>query len=119
MHQMTVDELIRIHTGKSYRVYMVGFLPGFAYIGMVDERIASPRKDSPRMQVPAGSVGIAGAQTGIYPFVSPGGWQLIGQTPISLFDASKEDPTFFKPGDTVRFDPIGLDEFHHLKNPAS
>jgi len=114
-HNMMIEELIEIHLQKSYRVYMIGFLPGFAYMGRIDERIMSPRKASPRIQVPAGSVGIASDQTGIYPFDSPGGWQLIGQTPLRLFDASKKSPTLFEPGDEVKFYKIGLEEFYHLK----
>jgi inhibitor of KinA len=98
---------------------MIGFLPGFAYMGKVDHRIVSPRKASPRTQVPAGSVGIAGEQTGIYPFNSPGGWQIIGQTPLTLFDANNERPSLLEPGDEVRFQQISLDEFHHLKNKSS
>lgn len=119
MQQLSVNEVIEIHSSKIYRIYMIGFLPGFAYMGTVDSRIASPRKDSPRINVPAGSVGIAGTQTGIYPFDSPGGWQLIGQTPLQLFDTTKENPTLLEPGDQVRFYAISLEEFHHLKNNQS
>ena len=100
-HQLSAEELIKIHCTKTYRVYMIGFLPGFAYMGTVDERIISARKSEPRLQVPAGSVGIAGAQTGIYPFTSPGGWQLIARTPITLFDVAKQNPTYLPPGDEV------------------
>jgi inhibitor of KinA len=92
---------------------MIGFLPGFAYMGTVDDRIVSPRKASPRTNVPAGS------QTGIYPFASPGGWQIIGQTPLILFDTHKTSPSLFEPGDEVRFQKISLEEFHHLKNGLS
>jgi inhibitor of KinA len=119
LHQLKMEEIIEIHCSKIYRIYMIGFLPGFAYMGTVDERIASPRKSSPRINVPAGSVGIAGSQTGIYPFDSPGGWQLIGQTPLQLFDATKENPTLLEPGDQVSFHAISLEEFHHLKNKNS
>lgn len=119
MHHLLVDELISIHCKQTYRVYMIGFLPGFAYMGRVDDRIASPRKAFPRTSVPAGSVGIAGSQTGIYPFASPGGWQLIGQTPLILFDTNKIAPSLFEPGDEVRFQQISLEEFHHLKNGLS
>jgi inhibitor of KinA len=118
-HQLTIEELIEIHIQQTYRVYMIGFMPGFAYMGKVDHRIASPRKANPRMHVPAGSVGIAGVQTGIYPFNSPGGWQIIGQTPLLLFDANKECPTLLEQGDEIRFHQISLDEFHHLKNKSS
>ena len=119
LHNLSVEELIDIHCNQTYRVYMIGFLPGFAYMGTVDNRIASPRKSVPRTNVPAGSVGIAGSQTGIYPFASPGGWQLIGQTPLILFDTHKNSPSLFEPGDEVRFQQISLAEFHHLKNGLS
>jgi inhibitor of KinA len=110
MKNMSVEELIRIHTSRSYRVYMLGFLPGFAYLGEVDERITMPRKAQPAM-VTAGSVGIAGSQTGIYPLTSPGGWQIIGRTPLQLFDADKEEPTLVKAGDIIEFYSISPDEF--------
>jgi inhibitor of KinA len=97
------DEVIDIFTSRIYRVYMLGFLPGFAYMGEVDSRIASPRKSTPRLQVPKGSVGIAGRQTGIYPFGSPGGWQIIGRTKMELFTPDDETPCFFAPGDHVKF----------------
>jgi len=119
LHHLSIETFIEIHTQKTYRVYMIGFLPGFAYMGTVDKKIVSPRRASPRTQVPAGSVGIAGAQTGIYPFTSPGGWQIIGQTPIPLFDTHKTAPSYFEPGDEVRFQPISVEEFHHLKNSLS
>jgi len=117
--QLELDELVAIHISRTYRVYMIGFLPGFAYMGSLDERIVAPRKQTPRTHVAAGSVGIAGVQTGIYPFASPGGWQLIGQTPINLFNANSEMPSFFQPGNLVQFEPITLDQFHHLKNNPS
>jgi inhibitor of KinA len=115
----TVEALIQSHTAKVYRVYMVGFLPGFAYMGTVDEALATPRKARPRTSVPAGSVGIAGRQTGIYPFDSPGGWQLIGRTPITLFSAHAKDPVFFQPGDEVRFFTIGRDELNDYQKRYS
>ena len=115
LHKLSIEEVIQLHTSRSYRVYMIGFLPGFTYMGTVDEKIATPRKAQPRMRVPAGSVGIAGEQTGIYPFDSPGGWQLIGQTPISLFSVDEEDPCYLKPGDEVEFYPISFSEFAKLK----
>jgi len=114
-HQLTVEEVIQLHTAETYRVYMIGFLPGFAYMGSVDERIRTARKTSPRTKVPAGSVGIAGEQTGIYPLDSPGGWQLIGQTPLQLFDATQTDPCLLQPGDEVQFSSISLTVFHKLK----
>jgi inhibitor of KinA len=108
---LTVEEVIRIHTSKAYRVFMVGFLPGFAYMGKVDERIAVPRLSSPRNNVKAGSVGIAGLQTGIYPLQSPGGWQLIGQTPLKIFDIQKNDPCLLKAGDMVQFISVTKEVF--------
>lgn len=97
------DELIDIFTAREYRVYMLGFLPGFAYMGDVDERIAAPRRTTPRTKVPRGSVGIAGRQTGIYPLESPGGWQIIGRTDLVLFSAHASEPCLFSAGDRVRF----------------
>ncbi len=114
-HKINVDDVIKLHTGKTYRVFMIGFMPGFAYMGSVDEKIITPRKANPRTSVPAGSVGIAGEQTGIYPFDSPGGWQLIGQTPVKMFDAEKEMPCFLQPGDEVQFYPITKDDFQNIK----
>jgi len=116
---LSMEEFIQLHSSKIYKVYMLGFLPGFAYMASVDERIRLPRKETPRKLVAAGSVGIAGEQTGIYPLDAPGGWQLIGKTPISLFDISKENPCFFTPGDQVKFEPISLDAFHELNSSKS
>lgn len=100
--QLTPEEVIRIHTSKVYRVYMIGFLPGFSYMAEVDEHIALPRKEKP-VPVPAGSVGIAGSQTGIYPFNGPGGWNIIGRTPLQLFNAQAKNPVLLKAGDEVEF----------------
>ena len=97
--------VIKIFTAATYRVYMLGFLPGFAYMGDVDERIAAPRRTSPRLSVPAGSIGIAGRQTGIYSLESPGGWQIIGRTDMRLFDPFSEEPSLLKAGDLVKFVP--------------
>ncbi len=113
-HQLTRDEVISIHASKAYHVFMIGFLPGFPYMGSVDERIATPRKSSPRTKVPAGSIGIAGIQTGIYPVSSPGGWQLIGRTPCKIFDVKKESPCLLRPGDSVKFYSIDKTEFEKL-----
>ena len=107
---ITADEVIQIHTSKTYKVYMLGFLPGFAYMGELDERIVMPRKPQP-VNIMAGSVGIAGRQTGIYPSASPGGWQIIGRTALKLFDANKEEPTLLRAGDRVQFYSITKDEF--------
>lgn len=98
--------VIARHAAGRYRVYMLGFLPGFAYLGGVDPAIGAPRRASPRPVVPAGSVGIAGLQTGVYPCESPGGWQLIGRTPLAMFDLSREAPAILAPGDVVRFVPL-------------
>ncbi|HEX9962175.1 MAG TPA: 5-oxoprolinase subunit PxpB [Pyrinomonadaceae bacterium] len=97
------EEVVEIFLEKTYRVFMLGFLPGFAYLGETDERIAAPRKPAPRLKVPRGSVGIAGRQTGIYPFESPGGWQIIGKTGIELFTPGAENPTRLQAGDLVKF----------------
>jgi KipI family sensor histidine kinase inhibitor len=99
-------EAVALHAGREYRVYMVGFVPGFAYMAEVDSRIAAPRRRSPRTAVPAGSVAIAGGQTGVYPSVTPGGWNIIGRTPLLPFDPRRSEPFLFKPGDLVRFRPL-------------
>ena len=116
---LSKEEIIRRHSGKIYRVYMIGFLPGFAYMGEVDEEIAMERKLMPRQSVPAGAVGIAGKQTGVYPLTSPGGWQIIGQTPVKIFDAENRDPVFFQPGDRVKFYPISEHEFENYQDRTS
>lgn len=107
---LTPDEVITIHSGTDYRVYMLGFAPGFPYLGGMDERIATPRLASPRVRVPAGSVGIAESQTGVYPQVSPGGWRLIGNTPVSLFNPEADPPVPFLPGSFIRFVPVTTEE---------
>lgn len=99
-------EVIEWHAMRTYRVYMLGFVPGFAYMGRVDARIAAPRRRVPRDRVPAGSVGIAGEQTGVYPIATPGGWQLIGRTAAVMFDAARAQPSLLQPGDEVRFVPV-------------
>jgi inhibitor of KinA len=99
----SIEKTIEIFLAETYRVYMLGFLPGFSYMGEVDRRIATPRKAAPRLKVPKGSVGIAGKQTGIYSLESPGGWQIIGRTNIELFTPKAESPTFLQAGDSVRF----------------
>ena len=100
---LTTDEVIEIFTTKTYRVFMLGFLPGFTYMGEVDDRIAIPRKESPRMLLPKGSVGIAGKQTGIYSLESPGGWRIVGRTDIEMFTPAADPPSLLQPGDEVRF----------------
>jgi inhibitor of KinA len=109
------EEVIRLHASKPYRVFMLGFVPGFAYLGLVDDQIAAPRRRTPRVRVPSGSVGIAGAQTGVYPTETPGGWQLVGRTPIKPFDPSRREPFLMQPGDAVQFYPIDLAEFDRLQ----
>ncbi|MEO6334579.1 MAG: 5-oxoprolinase subunit PxpB [Pyrinomonadaceae bacterium] len=99
-------EVIERFTAKTYRVYMLGFLPGFAYMGEVDESIAVPRRGSPRIKVPKGSVGIASRQTGIYPLESPGGWQIVGRTNVEMFSFDRDSPCLLAPGDDVRFVPV-------------
>lgn len=110
-HGLNIETLITLHTQRTYRVFMNGFLPGFAYMGTVDDSIATARHASPRKQVPAGSVGIAGHQTGVYPFESPGGWQLIGRTPVSLFNPHTENPCLLNPGDEVQFYSIPIEDY--------
>src|SRR5690606_32662757 len=108
--KINIEELIALHIAKTYRVYMLGFLPGFAYMGQLDEKISCPRKNKPVL-TNAGSVGIASRQTGIYPLSSPGGWQIIGRTPLKMFDPQNENPALLKAGDEVRFISISKDEF--------
>ncbi len=105
-------EAVALHSGRDYRIYMLGFLPGFPYLGGLDEKLFCPRLDSPRTAIPAGSVGIGGEQTGIYPVASPGGWQLIGRTPLKLFDPGRPLP--YAAGDRIRFVPIGAAEFEQI-----
>jgi len=105
-NHITPGDVIRIHSSRDYHVYMMGFTPGFPYLGGMDERIATPRLESPRTFVPAGSVGIAGKQTGVYPIDSPGGWQIIGRTSLDLFDPARQPPFLFAPGDVVHFVPV-------------
>ena len=109
-NNITVEEVVAHHLSKAYRVYMLGFLPGFSYMGEVDEKIAMPRKPQPKT-VAQGSVGIAGKQTGIYPMASPGGWQIIGRTPLKLFDAGAGEPALLRAGDKVQFYSISKNEF--------
>lgn len=108
-------EVIRIHSSRDYRIYMLGFLPGFPYLGGLDKRIHTPRLTTPRTKIPAGSVGIGGEQTGIYPMESPGGWQLIGRTPLKLFDVKRAERPLYEAGDTIRFIPITLEEYHKIR----
>ena len=108
---LSVDEVIRRHSAHEYQVFALGFAPGFAFMGLVDERLAAPRLNTPRKRVAAGSVGIAERQTAAYPVVSPGGWNLIGRTPARLFDREREGYSLMQPGDTVRFEPVDHTRF--------
>ena len=111
-------EIIRLHSGRDYLIYMLGFLPGFPYLGGLDERIHAARLDSPRVRIEAGSVGIGGAQTGVYPVESPGGWRLIGRTPLRLYAPNREQPIVYQAGDYIRFLPIDSAEFVRLQELA-
>lgn len=108
---LTEPEVVALHAAAIYHVFMLGFVPGFAYLGSVDPRIAAPRRKDPRLRVPAGSVGVAGEQTGVYPSEIPGGWQIIGRTPLKPFDMSRSAPFLLKAGDRVRFRRIAPGEF--------
>jgi KipI family sensor histidine kinase inhibitor len=114
-NNLTVEEVIDIHTSAEYLIYMLGFTPGFPYLGGMDKRIAAPRLQSPRTKIPAGSVGIAGEQTGIYPVQSPGGWQLIGSTPIDIFNPERENPILLKSGNYIVFKGIDEEEYMKIK----
>ncbi|WP_133649560.1 5-oxoprolinase subunit PxpB [Paraburkholderia flava] len=105
---LSAEEVVRRHAGGNYVVFFLGFQPGFAYMGGLEDALHTPRRSEPRLEVPAGSVGIGGAQTGLYPAVSPGGWQLIGHTDVPLFDPSRTPPTLLQPGDRVRFSIAGI-----------
>lgn len=114
MHGMTAETVIKSHSEAAYQVFLIGFTPGFAYLGGMEKTLASPRKSTPRNLVPAGSVGIAGQQTGIYSLDTPGGWQIIGRTPLRLFDPRRENPVLLNTGDRVRFEPINRQVFQQL-----
>ena len=110
----TPDEVIRIHTSTEYLIYMLGFTPGFTYLGGMSEEIAAPRLAQPRVRIPAGSVGIAGSQTGVYPIDSPGGWQLIGRTPVRMYDPDRAVPILPKAGQYIKFYAIDQTEFDRI-----
>lgn len=112
---LSEQEVIDIHCSKDYLIYMLGFLPGFVYLGGLDERIHTPRLANPRISIPAGSVGIAASQTGIYPLNSPGGWQLLGMTPVKTYDPEREIPILVEAGDYIRFVPVTEEEFLKIK----
>ena len=110
----TPEEVIRIHSAPEYLIYMLGFTPGFTYLGGMSEEIAAPRLTAPRVKIPAGSVGIAGAQTGVYPIDSPGGWQLIGRTPVRMYDPDRETPILPQAGQYIHFYPIDQAEYDRI-----
>ena len=113
-HRLTVGQVTDLHSQPLYRVYFLGFLPGFAYLGGLPPSLETPRRSSPRLGVPAGAVGIAGSQTGVYPVETPGGWQIIGQTPLRLYDPRREAPALLSAGDQVKFVPIDADRYREL-----
>ena len=112
---LSTDEIVGLHTGTRFHVYMLGFAPGYPYMGDLPQRLVLPRRTDPRTRVPAGSIAIATTMTAIYPVESPGGWHLIGATPIRLFDPGLPHPALFAPGDAVRFEPIGVREFDAIR----
>ncbi len=116
---LTGQEVIDIHSSSDYLIYMLGFLPGFTYLGGLDERIHTPRLANPRIRIPAGSVGIGGSQTGIYPMDSPGGWQLMGMTPVKTYDPEREVPILVEAGDYIRFVPIDRDEYERIQSEVA
>ena len=113
-NNITVDEVINIHTSTDYLVYMLGFIPGFTYLGGMSEKIATPRLESPRLQIYPGSVGIAGKQTGMYPSMSPGGWRIIGRTPLKLYNPDSDTPVYISSGDYVRYVSISEEEYNEI-----
>ncbi|MGX0480542.1 inhibitor of KinA [Staphylococcus pasteuri] len=114
-NQLTTEEVIQIHTQQPYLIYMLGFMPGFPYLGGLDERIHTPRRSEPRVKIEAGSVGIANNQTGLYPLDSPGGWQIIGRTPLKVFDLDREPMTIYEAGEYIQFKAITQDEFEQIQ----
>lgn len=116
IHNISKEELIRKHTAPEYLVYMIGFTPGFPYLGGMDESLATPRKKEPRSKIPAGSVGIAGSQTGVYPIASPGGWQIIGRTPLKLFDPYRDNPVMIEAGQYIKYVSISAEEFEKIES---
>ncbi len=119
-NNLSVQDVISIHSNTEYLIYMLGFAPGFPYLGGLDQRLHTPRLETPRASLPAGSVGIAGSQTGIYPLSSPGGWQIIGRTPLQLFNPHLEHPVpYYAPGDKLQFRPISPQEFQRLEQETN
>ena len=114
-HGLTEEQVVKLHSEREYRVYMIGFVAGFPYLGEVPDEISTPRLETPRLKVPTGSVGIAEKQTGAYPREAPGGWQIIGRTPLNLFNPLRQPPALLEPGATVKFKPISEEEFKTIK----
>ena len=113
--ELSEQEVIDIHAAQIYPIYMIGFMPGYPYLGGVDQRIAVPRLKTPRTKVPAGSVAMAERQTGVYPIPSPGGWRLIGRTPLRLYRPEQVPPVLFRAGQYIRFSPVNVDEYHAIE----
>jgi inhibitor of KinA len=118
-NHLSPEEVIEIHSAGTYLIYMIGFAPGFPYLGGLSEKIAVPRRESPRLNIPAGTVGIAGNQTGVYPIETPGGWQLIGKTPLRLFNPKQSPPILLKAGNNIRFKPISHIEYQEIMGVRS
>jgi inhibitor of KinA len=114
-HRLSVEDVIELHSRPDYLVYLIGFAPGFPYLGGLPEQLSTPRLEKPRLSVPKGSVGIGGAQTGVYSVESPGGWRLIGRTPVPLYDPTREQPALLEAGDHVRFRPVGAEEYAQIE----
>jgi len=115
-HDLTTEQVVAIHSSPEYTVYMLGFAPGFAYLGKLDGRLVSPRRETPRPRVPAGSIAVANEYTGIYPAALPGGWHIIGRTPLQLFDVLNDQPSLLSAGDRVKFAPISAARYRTLEN---
>jgi inhibitor of KinA len=116
LHDFSEDRVIELHSSQTYLVYFLGFVPGFAYLGELSNELATPRRSNPRKSVPAGSVGIAGNQTGVYPFATPGGWWLLGRTPLKMFQSDRRELSLLAIGDHVKFVPISREQFAEMQN---
>ena len=116
---LSEDEVISTHSAQPYLIYMMGFVPGFSYLGGMPKEISTPRRENPRAKIEAGSVGIAGEQTGVYPLATPGGWQIIGRTPVKLYDPEKEEPILLSAGAYIRFVPVGQKEYEKIEDAVA